>query len=270
MCMALLRWTRDRPAPSGHYSNEKVPARYNARAGCLKEPTMSENATQWFEPDASNASQQPTTETVADIPARIYDDEGARNGTPTCVCCGEELAASYVRGGDVAIKHSSFGCFSEACSGTQGGATYVFVTGKELSDSERQSRYRNAKNTGWCDFEEDDNGDTVRDDDGNAVKKYHHRFAGPQSPASVANLVNDTYPVGEYVVQRTDTKEATVTLPASASATDADRLAARYAVNGETWPAFDVEVHGEQERPQVIIRRLRNVNVKDALEANQP
>jgi hypothetical protein len=60
-----------------------------------------------------------------------------------------------------------------------------------------------------------------------------------------------------------------VTFPANASGTHADRLAARYAVNGEMWPAFDVEVHGERERPQVVIRRLWNVDVEDALEGDQ-
>ena len=222
---------------------------------------MTENATQWFESDAST-DDQPTTETAPEAPARIYDDEGVRSEMPMCACCGAELAPSYVYGGDVAIKHASFGCFSDTCGGVQGGATYVFVTGEELSDSERQSRYHRAKNTGWCDFQEDENGDLVRDDDGNAVKKYHHRFAGPQSPASVANLINDTYSAGEYVVQRTDTKEATVTFPASTSGVDADRFAARYCVDGEVWPAFDVAVHGEQDRPQVIIRRLSGVNVE--------
>jgi hypothetical protein len=246
-----------------------VPARKDARAGCLsKETTMTENATQWFEPDASNADQ-PTSETDTDAPARIYDDEGARVASPTCACCGAELASSFSMDGTVPIKFASFGCFSDDCDSAQGGATYVFVTGDEMDESDRRSRYRDAKNTGWVAYEKDDNGDTVCDDDGNAVKQYHHQFAGPQTPASVAKLINDTYPAGEYVVQRTDTYEATVTFPESASGTHADRLAARYAVNGEMWPAFDVEVHGERERPQVVIRRLWNVDVEDALEANQ-
>jgi hypothetical protein len=223
---------------------------------------MKANVTSGQEPDASNAEQ---TTLDTDAPARIYDDEGVRVETPTCACCGAELASSFSMGGTVPIKFASFGCFSDDCDGAQGGATYVFVTGDEMDESDRRSRYRDAKNTGWVAYEKDDDGDTVRDD-GNAVKQYHHRFAGPQTPASVAKLINDTYPTGEYVVQRTDTKEATVTFPASASGTHADRLAARYAVNGQTWPAFDVAVHGERERPQVVIRRLSGVEVEDALE----
>jgi hypothetical protein len=43
MYIAPLLWDRDRPVPSGHYSNEKVPARKDARAGCLsKETTMTD------------------------------------------------------------------------------------------------------------------------------------------------------------------------------------------------------------------------------------
>jgi hypothetical protein len=71
-------------------SGKEVPARKDARAGCLADrTTMTENATQWFEPDASNADQ-PTTDT-GDAPARIYDDEGVRVAMPTCACCGAEL-----------------------------------------------------------------------------------------------------------------------------------------------------------------------------------
>lgn len=51
-------------------------------------------------------------------------------------------------------------------------------------------------------------------------------------------------------------EETTITLPASASGTDADRFAARYAVEGKTWEAFDVEVFGERDRPQVVVRRV--------------
>lgn len=191
-----------------------------------------------------------------DAPARIYDDEGVKFGTATCACCGEELAPSYVEGGDVAIKHTTFSCLSDECGGAQGGATYVFVTGEELSASERQNRARKGKNLSWCEFEEDDNGDLIRDEEGNAVKEFHHHFASPQSPACVAKLINDTYPVGEYIVQRTDTKEATVTFPEAASASEADRLAARYARDGETWEKFDVQVFGGCDRPQVVIRRV--------------
>ena len=208
-------------------------------------------ATQISDFGDEESSTEPT-----DAPARIYTDDGVRSDRPACGCCGAELASSYTFGGDVPIKFASFGCFSDECAGTQGGATYVFVTGEEMTPSERQSRAREGKNTGWCAFEEDENGDVVRDEDGNAVKEYHHQFASPQSPACVAKLVNDTYPVGEYVFQRTATKETTVTLPASASGTDADRLAARYAVDGETWEKFDVEVFGERDRPQVVIRRV--------------
>ena len=192
-----------------------------------------------------------------DAPARIYTDEGTPAGNPaTCACCGAELSRSYTVSGDVPIKHASFGCFSDVCGGSQGSATYVFVTGEEMTPSERRSRVEQGKNVGFCEFEEDENGDLVRDENGDPVKEYHHRFPGPQSPANVAGLINDTYPVGEYVLQRTDTKETTITLPANASGTDADRLAACYAVEGETWEAFDVQVFGERDRPQVVVRRV--------------
>lgn len=56
---------------------------------------------------------------------------------------------------------------------------------------------------------------------------------------------------------------------ASASGPHADRFAVSYAVNGEMWPAFDGAVHGDQDPPQVVIRRLWNVDVEDALEGDQ-
>jgi hypothetical protein len=84
------------------------------------------------------------------------------------------IASSFAVGGTAPIKSASFGCFSDDCDGAQGGAAYVFVTGDEIDESDRRSRYRDAKNTGWVAYEKDDNGDTVRDDDGNAVKQYTH------------------------------------------------------------------------------------------------
>jgi hypothetical protein len=61
--LAPLLCSRDRPAPPGHFRAKEVPARYDARAGCLSErTTMTTNATSGQEPDASDANQQPTSE----------------------------------------------------------------------------------------------------------------------------------------------------------------------------------------------------------------